>query len=118
MIGFGQVRPWSCQSLCNNDDDHYDNHGYDDHDDNDDNVDINVDDKDDDNENDDDTFITVISLSTLYVSTSLGSAFLQTINNEYFAKCSSLLKHVAFMHNICHSSFYKKGTCQFKDVKN
>ena len=94
MIGFGQVRPWSCQFLGNNDDDHYDNHGYDDHHDN--------DDKDDDNENDDDTFITVISLSTLYVSTSLGSAFLQTINNEYFAKFSSLLKHVAFMHNICH----------------
>ena len=105
MIGFGQVRPWSCQFLGNNDDDHYDNHGYDDNVDDNDDKDENVDDKDDnddDNDNDEDTFITVISLSTLYVSTSLGSAFLQTINNEYIAKFSSLLKHVAFMHNICH----------------
>ena len=88
-MGFGQVRPWSWgfytiddnsvgDSDDNKDDKDDDNHHVDD--------DADYIDDENDDENDDDTFIILISLSTLKVSTSLGSAFLQIANNEYFAE--------------------------------
>ena len=84
-MGFGQVLPWSWGFYTIDDnsdgdsDDNKDNKDDDNH---------HVDDDADyiDDEIDDETFIILISLSTLKVSTSLGSAFLQTANNEYFAE--------------------------------